>query len=77
MKGTALDYFKPYLRDNPDQEPTRLNDYDEFVEEIMINFSPYDQVANAEVELKQLVIKDNRKATKFLVNFYRISALLY
>ena len=76
LKGTALDYFKPYLTDNPDQEPTRLNDYDEFVEELMINFGPYDQVANAEVELEQLVMKDNHKATKFFVDFYRISTLL-
>ena len=62
--------------DNPDQEPTWLNDYDEFVEELMINFSLYDQVADAEVELKQLVMKDNHKATKFFINFYWISALL-
>ena len=72
----ALDYFEPYLTDNPDQEPAWLNDYNEFVEELMINFSPYDQVADAEVELEQLVMKDNHKATKFFVDFYRISALL-
>ena len=28
--------------DNQDQEPTWLNNYDEFVEELMINFDPYD-----------------------------------
>ena len=42
----------------------------------MINFSLYDQVANAKVELEQLVMKDNHKATKFFVDFYQISALL-
>ena len=42
----------------------------------MINFCPYDQVADAEVELEQLVKKDNHKATKFFVNFYQISTLL-
>ena len=31
LKGTALDYFEPYLTDNLDQEPAWLNDYDEFV----------------------------------------------
>ena len=76
LKGTALDYFEPYLTDNPDQEPAWLNNYDEFVEELMINFCPYNQVADAEVELEQLVMKDNHKATKFFVDFYRISALL-
>ena len=47
LKGMALDYFKPYLMDNLDQEPTQLNNYDEFIEELMTNFSPYDQVADA------------------------------
>ena len=42
----------------------------------MINFSPYDQVADTKVELKQLVMKDNHKATKFFADFYQISALL-
>ena len=70
LKGTALDYFEPCLTDNPDQGPAWLNDYDEFVEELMINFGLYEQVANAEVELKQLVMKDNHKATKFFIDFY-------
>ena len=42
----------------------------------MINFGPYNQVADAEVELKQLVMKDNHQATKFFIKFYQISALL-
>jgi hypothetical protein len=32
--------------------------------------------AEAEIELEQLVMKDNHKATKFFVEFYRISAML-
>ena len=42
----------------------------------MINFGPYDQVADAEVELEQLVMKGNHKATKFFVDFNQISTLL-
>ena len=76
LKEMALDYFEPYLTDNLDQEPAWLNDYDEFVEELMINFGPYDQVADTKVELEQLVMKDNHKATKFFIDFYRISPLL-
>jgi hypothetical protein len=40
LKGMALDYFEPYLTDNPDNEPDWLSDYDAFVEELMINFGP-------------------------------------
>ena len=42
----------------------------------MINFSLYDQVTNAEVDLKQLIMKDNHKATKFFIDSYQISNLL-
>jgi hypothetical protein len=76
LKGTALDYFEPYLTDNPDNEPDWLSDYDTFVKELMINFSPYDSIADAEIELEQLVMKENHKATKFFVEFYRISSHL-
>ena len=33
-------------------------------------------MANAEVELEQLVMKDNHKATKFFIDFYRLALLL-
>jgi hypothetical protein len=47
-----------------------------FTEELYIYFGPYDQQAEAEIELEELVMKDNHKATKFFVEFYRISAML-
>jgi len=33
-------------------------------------------MADAEVELEQLVMKDNHQATKFFVDFYRLALLL-
>ena len=66
-KGTSLDYFEPYLTDDTANEPAWLNNYELFVEELLINFSPYDMMADAEVELEQLIMKDNHKATKFLL----------
>jgi hypothetical protein len=56
----ALNYFEPYLMDNLDNEPD------------MINFSLYNPVANAEIKLEQLVMKENHKLTKFFVEFYCI-----
>jgi hypothetical protein len=35
-----------------------------------------DQQAEAEIELEQLVMKDNHKVTKFFVDFYQISTML-
>ena len=70
LKGIALDYFEPYLADDPANEPAWLNDYELFVEELLIYFSPYNMMADGEVELEQLVMKDNHKATKFFIDFY-------
>ena len=57
LKGMALNYFEPFL-DTPDDEPAWLKDYKLFVEELLINFSPYDALVDAEVELDALIMKD-------------------
>ena len=75
LKGTTLDYFEPYLADDPANKPAWLNDYELFIEELLINFSPYNMMADAEVELEQLVMKDNHKATKFFIDFYQLALL--
>ena len=74
LKGTTLNYFKPYLTNNPVNEPIWVNDYELFVEELLINFGPYNMMV--EVELEQLIMKDNHKATKFFIDFYQLASLL-
>jgi hypothetical protein len=76
LKETTLNYFEPFLVDDPANEPEWLTNFEYFTEELYIYFGPYDQQAIAKIELEQLVMKDNHKATKFFVNFYRISAML-
>jgi len=68
LKGTTFNYFEPYLTDYSVNEHVWLNDYELFVEELLINFSPYNMMAHAEVELEQLIMKDNHKTTKFFVD---------
>jgi len=57
-------------------EPIWLNNYELFVKELLVNFSLYDMMADAKVELEQLFMKDNHKATKFFVNLYWLASLL-
>jgi hypothetical protein len=76
LKEPALGYFEPYLVDDPADEPLWVSDYTAFTEELYLYFGPYDQVADAEVELKNLVMKDNHKATRFFIEFYRLSSML-
>ena len=74
LKGMALNYFEPFL-DTLDNKPAWLKDYKLFIKELLINFSPYDALAEAEVELDTLIMKDNHKATRFFVNFFWLSTL--
>jgi hypothetical protein len=76
LKEPALEYFEPFLVDDTLNEPAWLTDFEILTEELYIYFGPYDQQADAEIELEQLVMKDSHKATKFFIDFYRISAML-
>ena len=72
LKGMALDYFEPFL-DTPDDEPAWLKDYELFIEELLINFSPYDALVDIKAELNTLTMKDNHKATRFFIDFFQLS----
>ena len=74
LKGMTLNYFEPFL-DTPDDEPAWLEDYELFVEELLINFGPYDALADAKAELDALIMKDRHKVTRFFVDFFRLSTL--
>jgi hypothetical protein len=69
LKGTALDYFEPFLIDDPANEPRWLTNFQYFTKELYIYCGPYNQQAEAEIELEQLMMKDNHKVTKFLLTF--------
>jgi hypothetical protein len=69
LKGTALDYFEPFLIDDLANKTGWLTNFKYFTKELYIYFGPYNQQAEAEIELEQLVMKDNHKATKFFVDF--------
>ena len=74
LKGMALDYFEPFL-DTPDDEPAWLKDYELFIEELLINFGLYNALTDAEAELDALIMKDSHKATRFFIDFFRLSML--
>ena len=74
LKGMALDYFEPFL-DTPDDEPAWLEDYELFVEELLINFGPYDALTDAKAELNALIMNNSHKATRFFIDFFQLSTL--
>ena len=61
--------------DTPEDKPAYLEDYELFIEEFLINFSLYDALVDTKAELDALIMKDNHKATRFFIEFFRLSTL--
>ena len=76
LKGSALDCFELYLTGDPQTEPGWTTNLDAFINELQINFGSWDEQVEAELTLKKLTMNDNHKATRFFVEFYRLSALV-
>src|SRR3979490_2286793 len=76
LKGSALDCFEPYLTGDPQTEPGWTANLDAFINELQINFGSWGEQAEAKLALEKLTMNDNHKATRFFVEFYRLSALV-
>ena len=72
LKGTALDFFEPYLMD-PRCKEAWMTDYSAFVKVLQENFGPHDPTATAKTDLKTLCMKENHKITKYIVEFNHLS----
>jgi Domain of unknown function (DUF4939) len=72
LKGTALAWFEPGLL--AEDTPAWLENLDLFISELQVNFGPFDPEGEAEAELDKLQMRDNHKATKYLVEFQRLAA---
>ena len=72
LQGMALQFFKLVLLGEAPDEPW-TTDWQEFMEELQINFSLHDPVADAEAELDHLTMKGSERISKYNVEFNRIS----
>jgi hypothetical protein len=47
-----------------------MNDYGSFMDELKLNFRPYDPKADAEAAIENLFMKDSQHIVKYIVEFY-------
>src|SRR6266481_1376262 len=73
LTGSAMDCFEPYLH-NPHNPPLWLSSYDLFCEELESNFGSFDPEGEAEAEIEVLRMPENDRATKYFVEFKRLSS---
>jgi hypothetical protein len=65
----ALQWFEPGLSRELDEDPAWLEDWDLFVEELQMNFGPYDQTGDAESKLVSLKMTSSQHITEYIVHF--------
>jgi Retrotransposon gag protein len=73
LSGSALQYFEPAILGKVTPEPVWLRDWDAFKDELQMNFSPYDNAAQAEIELEKIVMKEHHKVARYFIAFSRAS----
>ena len=77
LRGIAQTWFEPGLAElREDDPPAWYNDYDEFVQELKMNFGPHDAVGEAEANIAKLRMKDSAKIATYIVEFNSLSSLV-
>ena len=74
LKGTALQWFEPYLLEGYSEEPPLfLYSYEAFQDELRINFGPYDATGAAEHDLENLRMTEGQRIAKYITQFNRLA----
>ena len=69
LSGPALQYFKPAILGEVTPEPVWLTDWDSFRDELETNFGPFDNAAQAEIELEKIIMKEHHRAARYFIEF--------
>jgi Retrotransposon gag protein len=73
LYGSALQYFEPAILGEVTPEPVWLRDWDAFKDELQMNFGPYDNAAQVEIELEKIMMKEHHKVAWYFIAFSRAS----
>lgn len=78
LKGTALQWFEPYLLEGPsDEPPIFMSDFQAFREELWVNFGPYDASGAAEHELRDLQMANSDHIGAYITEFSRLATQVH
>lgn len=70
LKGTPLQWFELYLLEGKtNSPPVFLSNYEEFQQELRVNFGPYNATGQAGHDLKNLHVAKNHWIAKYITNF--------
>jgi Retrotransposon gag protein len=69
LTGMALQYGKPAILGELQPEPTWFGNWELFKAKLEFNFSPFNNAAQAEIELEKIVMKEHHKAARYFIDF--------
>jgi hypothetical protein len=69
LTGTALQYCEPAILGEIQPEPLRLGNWHLFKAKLEFNFGPFNNAAQAEIELEKIVMKEHHKAARYFIDF--------
>ena len=73
LSSAALQYFEPAILGEVTPEPVWLTDWDSFRNELETNFGPFNNAAQAEIELEKIVMKEHHRTARYFIEFSQAS----
>ena len=74
FRKTAQDWWQPFLLDSPDNLPTFMTNYLDFLDELHAQFGPVDPEGEAEEKLDQLRMAEHHRVSKYAILFTSLAA---
>jgi Retrotransposon gag protein len=71
--NVAQEWFEPGISGLTEEPPEWSNSWETFLDELRINFGPYDETGDAAYELTNLCMRDNQRVSDYLVHFSRLA----
>jgi hypothetical protein len=72
--GQAFQWFEPGFSRRLDDLPAWLDNWQEFVKELEVNFGPYDETGEAENELAMLKMLTGQCISEYLIHFNSLAS---
>jgi hypothetical protein len=69
LQDVAQEWFEPGISRLTDEPPEWFDNWEAFLDKLRTNFRPYDEIGDAEHELTNLHMRDNQRASDYLVHF--------
>jgi Retrotransposon gag protein len=69
LQDVAQEWFEPGISGLTNEPPEWFDNWEAFLDELHTNFGPYNKIGDAKHELTNLCMRDNQRASDYLVHF--------